>query len=284
MSITPSPSSLAAFGDAMAVPGAVAAALAAAALVAAAFGLGSRLPRWAPRWILRAMDAHPLGHLEAPAFRDTVRRMARLFHVREPALYVVPHPQANLFVFVDHDGVPALVATQGVLDALDPPELEAAVGAALARAGRRDLTRSTVAAGLGLALTSAAGFGMVRGDQAERFPLGWPLGVPLVLLGAALARAVGGPVPCGRTDLRGASVSGRSEECARLLEHMEYTAHVAPMALPAAVSRLGLVHPRGTPGRRGLAGLFPAPQPAALRAALLRGAFPPGDPSRARAA
>lgn len=260
------------------------AAVLAAGTVALAFALGSRLPRWAPEWILRTLGAHPLGHLEAPAFREAVRRMARLFHMREPALYVVPHAQANLFVFAAQDGTPVVAVTEGALSALSAAETEAAVGAALARGARADLTRSTVAAGLGLGITAAAGLGMVPGRTVEEHPWGWPLGIPFILLGALLARTVGGSVPCSHADLRGASISGRSEECARLLEHMEFTAHAEPMAIPSALSRLAMVHPRGAPAALSMAGLFPAPKPSAARAALLRGVFPADDPSRARAA
>lgn len=266
------------------VPWALLAAGAAAGLVALAFALASRLPRRAPRWILRALGAHPLGHLEAPAFRDAVRRMARLFHMREPALYVVPHAQANVFVFAAHDGTPVVAVTEGALRALSPAETEAAVGVALARGARADLVRSTVAAGLGLGVTAAAGMGIMPGRMVEEHPWGWPLGIPFILLGALLARNVGGSVPCSHADLRGASISGRSEECARLLEHMEFTAHAEPMAVPSALSRLAMVHPRGEPAALSMAGLFPAPKPSAGRAALLRGVFPADDPSRAHAA
>lgn len=276
--------SLAAAWSVSDAPWALVAAAAAAGAVALAFTLGSRVPRRAPRWIIRALDAHPLGHLEAPAFRDAVRRMARLFHMREPALHVVPHPQANVFVFAAEDGTPVLAVTEGALSALSPQETEAAVGAALARGARTDLGRSTVAAGLGLAITQAAGLGVISARQAEENPWSWPLGIPFVVLGALVARAIGGPVPCQHADLRGASISGRPEECARLLEHMEFTAHAQPMDLPCALSRLAMVHPRGEPATLSMAGLFPTPQPSAPRAALLRGASTPGDPSRARAA
>lgn len=264
-------------------PGTLLAALT-ALLAVGLFAAARSLPKRAPGSLLRLLRARPLGRLEAPVLQEAVRRLALAEGGPEPALQVVPHPQANLFVLAGADGTPVLAVTQGALDALAPAELEAAVGAALARAARPDLHRATVATAIGVGASTVAGLGMVPPTIAENRPWTWPLGAPFLIAGALLARAVGGPPPCARADLRGAAISGRALESARLLEHMEFTAHACPMPVPAALARLALVHPRGSLPGGSMASLFPAPEPAAPRAALLRGAHRPGGPSRARAA
>lgn len=263
----------------------VLAAVAVGALVVTLFALARGLPRMASGWVRQALRARPLGRLEAPYLRATAARLARSEGLREPVLLVVPHPQVNVFVLADESGFPVIALTQGALRSFGPEEAEAAVGAALARTADPRLQRSTVAAGVGLAASAVAGLGAVSGSEAEARPFAWPLGTPFVLLGAALSRSLAGTPPGGGADLRGARISGRAEESARLLEHMEFTAHARPMAVSGSLSRLALVDPRGEHAPLSLARLYPAPPPSAPRAALLRGSsLTPDEPSRAQAA
>lgn len=266
-------------------PVAMLAALLAGVLVVSLFALAHALPTLAPRWTLRALGARPLGRLEGTLVRATAERLARAENLPEPAILVVPHPQVNLFVLTDESGRPVIALTEGAVRALGPAETEAAVGAALARAADPRLRRATVAAGVGLAASQVAGLGAISGAEAEGHPFTWPLGTPFVLLGAALSRGLAGPPPGGAADLRGARISGRQEESARLLEHMEFTAHAEPMSISAALSRLALVDPRGEPTPLSLASTFPTPSPCGPRAALLRGTpVTPDGPSCAQAA
>lgn len=261
------------------------AAVAVGALVVTLFIVARALPRLAPGWVCRALGARPLGRLEAPYLRAITARLAASEGLREPRVLVVPHDQANVFVLVDESGLPAIALTQGALRSFGPEEAEAAVGAALARTADPRLHRSTVAAGVGLAASSVAGLGAVSGGQAEVRPFAWPLGTPFVLLGVALSRSLAGTPPGGSADLRGARISGRTEESARLLEHMEFTAHARPMDVSGSLSRLALVDPRGEHAPLSLSRLYPAPPPSAPRAALLRGhSLTPDGPSCAQAA
>lgn len=248
--------------------------------------LGARaLPRLAPGWIRKALGARPLARLESPALTAAARRMARAAGVNEPVLLVVPHPQTNVFVFAGPTGAPEVAFTEGALRTLDDAEVEAVVGAALARATHPAFVESTLAAGVGLASSHAAGLGLVSGVEVERSPLVWPVGLPFLLLGSVLSRGLAGPPPGAPADLRGGELSGRCLEIARLLEHMEFTAHAEPMAVSGALARLALVDHRGACAPFSLPGLFHAPPPSAPRTALLRGSSAsPRGPSRARAA
>lgn len=266
-------------------PAGMLAALGVGVLVVALFALARALPALASRWICGTLGARPLGRLEAPFLRAAAERLARAEGLREPTLLVVPHPQVNVFVLADVAGLPVIAVTEGALRAFGPEETEAAVGAALARTADPRLGRSTVAAGVGLAASSVAGLGAVSGGEAEAHPFSWLVGTPFVLLGAGLSRSLAGAPPGGAADLRGARISGRPEEYARLLEHMEFTAHAEPMGVSGSLSRLALVDPRGEHAPLSLARLFPAPPPSAPRAALLRGSsLTPDGPSCTQAA
>lgn len=264
---------------------AVGVALGTTILVLSAFWFAGASPRLAARRVCRALRARPVGTFEAPVWQDILRRQSAARGVSAPEFWVAPHLQVNLFVLADGEGGARIVVTEGALESLEESEAEAALGGALARATRPGLNEATMASAVGLATSTLAGFGMVDGHEAEDYPLGWPLGVPILLAGGAIARSLGGRAPDGGVDLEGASISGHVLMSARLLEHMEFTAHVAPMKVSSAIARLALVDPLGERDPFGIGWIFPAPPPSAPRAARLRAnASGPEGPERARAA
>jgi heat shock protein HtpX len=265
--------------------GAVAVPLCAVILIFSALRLAGTSPRLAARTVCRTLRARPLGTFEAPMWHDVLRRLSVSRSTPAPALWVAPYAQVNLFALADGEGGARIVTTQGALESLGEGEVEAALGGALARARRRDLDRATLASAVGLTASALAGLGMVDGHEAEDHPFGWPLGVPILLAGGAAARTFGGPAPDGRADIEGALISGHALTSARLLEHMEFTAHVAPMKTSSAIARLALVDPLGEREPLAMGWVFPAPPPSATRAAQLRASAPwPESPERVRAA
>lgn len=255
-------------------------------LIVGVLALAQAVPGLASGRILRVLRARPLARLEAPELFEVVDRLCRAGGIRMPAITMIPHDQVNVFAFAAPRR-PVLAPTRGAVDGLSRAELEAAVSAALARLSGPGLTRSTVGAALGAIPTALAGMGVMRCAEIEDSPLSWFPALFLVPFGALLARLVGGPVPGSEADLAGIRLSGRTREGARVLEHMEFTAHVAPMAIPAALARLALVNPRGAPAPLSLVSLFPAPAASAPRAAVLRSAptgpvIPPSTPDRPR--
>jgi len=270
----------------IAVPwGAVAVPLCTLVLVLSAFRFAGAAPRLAARTVCRALRARPLGTFENPVWHDTLRRFSASRGISAPELWIAPHAQVNVFVLADGEGGARIVVTQGALESLGGTGGEAALGGALARATRPDLVLSTMASAAGLAASALAGLGMVDGHEAEIHPFGWPLGVPILLAAGATARFLGGSAPGIGTDVEGASISGHALKSARLLEHMEFTAHVAPLKMSSAIARLALVDPLGERGPLAMGWIFPAPPPSAPRAAHLRANAPrPECPERARAA
>lgn len=252
---------------------------------AAVAGAAAWLRTVAPGMIRRALGVRPAGRLEAQTLAGAIRSMSSAAGVPEPEVVVVPHRQVNLFVFAGQGGRPVLAFTEGALTGLGAEEIDAAVGAGLARTADPGLARATTAAGLDLVASSLASLGLVARHEAERTPLLWPLGLPFLLLGAAISRVVAGPPPGARHDLAGAEISGRALHSARLLERMEFTTYAAPLPVSGALARLALVDHRGDALPIGLSGLHPAPPPSAPRAAVLRGSsLTPSGPSRAQAA
>jgi hypothetical protein len=255
------------------------------ALVVVAFLVARSAASLSAAGICNDMGARRLGSLEAPTWIEAARHLADRAEAPATSLWVVPGAQVNLFAMADGPDTMRVAVTSGAIEGLSVDEAEAALGMVFARAQRPDFHYSTIAAGVGLAASTLAGFGFIRPEEAEDHPLTWPLGVPLVVAGASLARLVGGRSPGPLTELEGAAISGRARETARLLEQMEFTAQHAPLSMSAALSRLALVDPRGEAERPSLRRLFPSPPSSAQRAALLRSVGPtPDRPERARAA
>ena len=253
---------------------AVAIPLATFALVLGAFLIARSATSWSAIGICRALGAKRLGSLDAPAWNEAARHLAGRADVPSTSLWVIPGSQVNVLAMADGPDAMRVVITSAALESLAAQDAEAALGMIFARAERREFHPSTIAAAVGLAGSTLATFGFIRPEEAEDNPLTWPLGVPLVVAGALMARVIGGPPPGSLTDRNGAAISGRAREAARLLEHMEFTAHHSPLAISAALSRLALVDPRGEPDPLSLRRLFPSPPPSAQRADLLRSVGP----------
>jgi len=221
------------------------------------------------RWILGALGARPMGRLESGGFIEVTRDVARRTGAPEPWIELVPHDQSNVFV-ISEGGRPVLAVTRGLLSSLDRDAMEAVAGAALARAADGGNARATRAAALGMGPTAAATLASVSPADAEERGILWFPSLVMVPWGALFARLAGRGLRSEELDVAAMRGVGRAYAGARALEHMEFTAHAAPMRIPAALARLALVNPLGAPPALSLAHLFPLPAPAAARAASLR--------------
>jgi heat shock protein HtpX len=106
--------------------------------------------RWlyssATRRLLRSVDARPLGENEAPEFARLVQNMSIASGIPLPALFVIEERAPNLLAIGLSPADSALVATRGLLRALDRRELEGAVAHAYAQIGNGDTRLDTLLA------------------------------------------------------------------------------------------------------------------------------------------
>jgi heat shock protein HtpX len=100
----------------------------------------------------RAEQPRTLSREEAPELHAIVDRLCALGDIRRPAIELDEERQPNSWI-IDAPGRRArLHVTQGLLDALEPAELEAVVAHELAHVANRDATVMTVVGGPGAVL------------------------------------------------------------------------------------------------------------------------------------
>jgi heat shock protein HtpX len=120
----------------------------------------------------------PLSPADAPELHATVERLCVVADLAKPALMLEREAQPNSWVEGTRRGGYRLHLTQGLLNLLDPRELEAVVGHELAHVAHRDAAVMTVVGGPGEALL---GGGLRVAGQGW-----WPL-----MLGGYVAAAIG---------------------------------------------------------------------------------------------
>jgi heat shock protein HtpX len=125
-----------------------------------------------------AMRGHELTPREAPELHAVVERLCVVADLPKPRIVLEAERQPNSWVVsVGRDNA-RLHVTSGLLDRLDPHELEAVVGHELAHVAHRDATVMTLVGGPGAVLVGG-GARMARGGW-------WPMQI-----GAIVAWAIG---------------------------------------------------------------------------------------------
>jgi heat shock protein HtpX len=109
------------------------------------------------RLALSAMLARPVSEVEHPELYRVVRELSKVGRLPVPRLYVSPAGQPNSFTVGHGPRTATVCCTQGLLLALDEPELRGVLGHELAHVSGRDILASTVSAGLATVITFPAG-------------------------------------------------------------------------------------------------------------------------------
>lgn len=115
--------------------------------VATAVGVGSLLNERNAR-----PEANVVSESEQPALHAIVARLCLLADLPKPEIVVAPERMPNSWVVGTRARGYRLHLTQGLLDRLDPHELEAVIGHELAHVANRDAAVMTVVGGPGAAL------------------------------------------------------------------------------------------------------------------------------------
>jgi heat shock protein HtpX len=99
--------------------------------------------RYGDRALLGMLGARPFALAEDPILRSSADTVAARLDVRPPQLYVIPDGFPRLFVVGRGPGSSSLAISTGLLQALRPEELEAAIAHELAHVRRRDVLVQT---------------------------------------------------------------------------------------------------------------------------------------------
>ncbi|MET0404660.1 MAG: zinc metalloprotease HtpX [Cystobacter sp.] len=204
------------------------------------------------RIALAMHGAQPISYAEAPGLHAMVERLAARAGMPKPKVYLLPTRTPNAFATGRNPEHAAVAVTAGLMDILDPRELEGVLAHELAHVKNRDTLIGTVAATLAGVISYAAqmlfffgGSLLSRDDDEEG--LGHTLGNLGVLLVAPIAAtllqlAVSRSREYG-ADATGAALCGDPDALADALLKLERGAELMPYDRAPATSHLFIVNP-----------------------------------------
>lgn len=227
---------------------------------------------WSDKIVLKAYRAKPVTQAEAPQLYTIVERLARKAEIPMPRLYVLPDPALNAFATGRSPKHAAVAATEGILRALSPEELEGVLAHELSHVLNRDTLISTVAATIAGAISYIAHFGMFFGgggrDDDRPNPL---VAIAMMILAPMAALLVQMAVSRSReygADITGAKLVGYPQGLIGALKKLQaaVTTQRPLQGATPSTAHLFIVNPlRG----RSLANLFSTHPPLEERIARL---------------
>ncbi len=230
--------------------------------------------------VLAMYRAKPVTEQEAPELVRTVRRLAQMAEIPMPKVYVIPSQTANAFATGRSPNHAAVAATEGILQILNPEELEGVLAHELSHVRNRDILIGTIAAAIAGAiyyLIDMARWGMMFGggrDDRERQG-GGALNVAAFLLISILAPLIAMLIQMAvsrsreyQADESGARLCRKPLALASALEKIHAVAARRPLeGANPATAHLFIVNPFSM---RGITNLFSTHPPVEKRIEILQ--------------
>lgn len=124
-------------------------------VIAAVIGIGSAFASyyWSDKIALSASGARLVGPQDSPAaarLHGTVDRLCALADMPKPRVAIAPVQMPNAFATGRSSKVAVVCATQGLLDRLDPEELEGVLAHEMSHVAHKDVAVMTIASFLGI--------------------------------------------------------------------------------------------------------------------------------------
>jgi heat shock protein HtpX len=200
---------------------------------------------------LRAAGAQEVSPLEGKELHEYADRLAQLYNVPKPRVYLSPDPSPNAFATGRNPHHAAICVNAGLLRLLDRRQVFAVLAHEFAHVGNRDILISSVAAVLAGAITfvaNIASFGLWfgGGDDDEGNPLGFigvlaaiilaPLAALLIQLAISRSREL-------QADRTAAQRTGDPLALASALQALERGNQAVPSAAQPAYAHLYITNP-----------------------------------------
>jgi heat shock protein HtpX len=244
-----------------------------------AFGLAAVM-NFASYWfsdkmILRMYSAQPVGP-EHPLYQNP-ERLARQAGLPMPKVYIIPDNSHNAFATGRNPEHAAVAATEGILRALSPSELEGVIAHELAHVKHRDILISSVAATIAAAIMMIGRMAMYAGmfagngrDEREGSSSNPIAMLAMMILAPVAAMLIQGAISRSRefaADAGGARIAGSPYGLADALRKIDAVAKRVPMDANPATAHMFIIKPFSGAGLMSLFGTHP-PTEARIQALL----------------
>jgi heat shock protein HtpX len=220
--------------------------------------------------VLRMYHAEEVGPTH-PLYQMT-QRLAQRAGLPMPKVYVIPDASPNAFATGRNPQHAAVAATQGIMQALAPHELEGVIAHELAHVRHRDILISSVAATIAAAVTMLAHFAGIFGSRDDREGGNNPIAILAMLFLAPLAASlIQMAISRSRefaADAGAAQITGNPHALADALRKIDAMARRVPLDANPATAHMFIVKPFSG---RGLTSLFSTHPPTEARVAALLG-------------
>ena len=204
------------------------------------------------RLALAMSRAREVSPAEAPGLHGMVEKLARRAGLPKPGVYVMPGKTPNAFATGRNPEHAAVAVTEGLLQLLQPDELEGVIAHELGHIKNRDILISSIAAVMAGAISYLATmaqwamiFGGRGGDDDEG---GGNLAAMLVMMLVAPLAAAIIQMAISRSreylaDATGAKVCGHPLSLASALQRLEEYNRRLPMRVNPATAQMYIVNP-----------------------------------------
>jgi heat shock protein HtpX len=183
--------------------------------------------------VLRMYHAHEVDAGSAPDLHRMVQKLAAQANLPMPKVYVIDNPQPNAFATGRNPENAAVAATTGLLQRLQPEEIEGVLAHELGHIRNRDTLTMTITATIAGAISMLANFAFFFGGARNNSnnPLGF-VGILVAAIVAPLA-AMLVQFAISRTreysaDRTGAEITGNPRGLASALAKISNAAHQIP--------------------------------------------------------
>lgn len=192
--------------------------------------------------VLKMYDARPVTQEEAPFLYDAVEDLAIRAAIPMPKLYIIPSDAPNAFATGRNENHAAVAVTSGLLNLMNPDELQGVIAHELSHIKHKDILISTMAATIASAvvLLSRWSFFFSSDDgsvvSAIAVAVIAPVAATLVQMAISRSREYD-------ADTGSAKITGKPEALAGALMKLSDTAKQAPMHANPATAHMFIVSP-----------------------------------------
>jgi heat shock protein HtpX len=204
---------------------------------------------------LRAARARPVSEQEMPEVFAMVRNLASRENMPMPRMYFIESQQPNAFATGRNPKHAAVAVTRGILEMMNPTELEGVLAHELSHVRNRDILIASIAATIGAALSFLARMYFWGGMGRRRDNNGGSaiIGLVAMILAPIAAAVIQMAISRSReyqADQSGAELTGSPMALASALAKLERGSQI-PMKVDPAVSQLFISDPLKAFGNRG---------------------------------